>query len=159
LSLTLALTVGHHTAHNLETYHGIDFQHFSLSYFDQTVTKLIDQGREAECKALEEEFKADTPELKSAVGDHIESPTFARDVRIACKTKRLFGTPGGYIGVGDITLQNNDLIGVLFGGNVPFILRPMGNRYRLVGECYLHGIMHGEAIEEGKAKRQWFELR
>jgi hypothetical protein len=43
-----------------------------------------------------------------------------------------------------------DIICLIFGGQVPFVLRPINNgaeiRYRLVGECYLHGLMDGEGL-------------
>ncbi|PMD46842.1 hypothetical protein L207DRAFT_377597, partial [Hyaloscypha variabilis F] len=76
-------------------------------------------------------------------------------VQLTCLKNKLFSSKGGYVGVGDIKLENDDLVCVLFGAKMPFILRPIGKRYRLVGECYLHGIMLGEALEEGREKAQW----
>jgi hypothetical protein len=36
---------------------------------------------------------------------------------------------------------------VFVGATVPFVLRPVGlERYKLVGACYVHGIMDGETI-------------
>ena len=35
---------------------------------------------------------------------------------------------------------------VLFGGRVPYILRPTGEYHQLEGECYVHGFMNGEAF-------------
>ena len=42
----------------------------------------------------------------------------------------------------------------LLGANMPFVLRPVpddhrrkGPRWRLLGECYVHGIMDGELVE------------
>jgi hypothetical protein len=43
-----------------------------------------------------------------------------------------------------------------------FILRPVREHHRLVGECYVQGLMQGEAMEQWKAgelQDQWFELR
>jgi hypothetical protein len=64
----------------------------------------------------------------------------------------------GYIGIGDVMLESGDLVCILFGGNVPFILREVKGKYQFIGECYVHGIMWGEALREGKVRRQWFEL-
>jgi hypothetical protein len=40
----------------------------------------------------------------------------------------------------------------LSGGNVPFVLRPLPgpqpNTFELVGDCYVHGVMNGEAVTE-----------
>mgnify|MGYP003623022304 CR=1 FL=1 len=46
-------------------------------------------------------------------------------------------------------MQQGDIIFALMGANVPFVLREAENgRYRLVGECYIHGVMYGEVAEE-----------
>ena len=49
-----------------------------------------------------------------------------------------------------------DIICVIFGLPVPFVLRPLPNgRYQLVGECYLDGFTDGQAmpsVVEGRSK-------
>jgi hypothetical protein len=48
--------------------------------------------------------------------------------------------------------REGDLVCVLYGVGVPLVTRAMKERedrrqeYELVGECYIHGIMDGEAI-------------
>lgn len=51
-------------------------------------------------------------------------------------------------GLGPAALQEGDIIVVLLGGPVPYLLRPAAglHTYTLVGECYVHGIMNGEAL-------------
>jgi len=74
----------------------------------------------------------------------------------------LFRTAKGYVGLGPLVTRPNDIVCLLFGGNVPYILRPMGKYYKLVGECYVYGIMDGEAINEWRVKgekEEIFELR
>jgi hypothetical protein len=44
-------------------------------------------------------------------------------------------------------MQEGDIICVPFGGKVPFSLKPLGDQYLLVGECYVHGLMDGEAMD------------
>jgi hypothetical protein len=42
-----------------------------------------------------------------------------------------------------------DLIVVLFGGKIPYLLRPLeqgGDEYKLVGEAYMHGFMDGQVF-------------
>jgi len=67
-----------------------------------------------------------------------------------------FVTATGYIGLGPPNLVKGDEVWVLCGGNVPFVLRPQTAtrgmapseacpRYFL-GDAYVHGIMHGEAV-------------
>jgi hypothetical protein len=42
--------------------------------------------------------------------------------------------------------KRGDLVCILFGGEVPFILRPKGEHYERIGCCYVPGIMDGEAF-------------
>ncbi|KAH6638328.1 hypothetical protein C7974DRAFT_158905 [Boeremia exigua] len=63
--------------------------------------------------------------------------------------RRFFITTGGDLGLGPLAMQEGDLVVVLFGGTVPFVLRPLGDgqHFRLVGEAYVHAIMGGQAVE------------
>ncbi|KAI9866773.1 MAG: hypothetical protein M1813_000715 [Trichoglossum hirsutum] len=61
--------------------------------------------------------------------------------------QNIFVTSGGRLGKGPLSAKAGDSIWVIPGADVPFILREVtSGRYRLVGEAYVHGIMHGEAI-------------
>lgn len=57
--------------------------------------------------------------------------------------RRVFRTHNGLLGTGARSLKSGDEIWVIGGSKVPLIMRrlPNGN-YRLVGESYVHGIMH-----------------
>ncbi|KAI0460291.1 heterokaryon incompatibility protein-domain-containing protein [Xylaria acuta] len=58
-------------------------------------------------------------------------------------------TEHGRFGHVPLNTQPGDRICVLLGGEVPFIVRPMGRgTYTLVGECYIDGIMDGETFQE-----------
>lgn len=67
--------------------------------------------------------------------------TSALHGRILARTRR------GYYILGPSVLEAGDVVCILFGSKVPFCLRPIGKRYLMVGECYVHGLMKGEAIE------------
>lgn len=41
-----------------------------------------------------------------------------------------------------------DRIGLLKGGRYPIVLRATGPAWHVVGECYIHGIMHGELFQD-----------
>jgi len=59
--------------------------------------------------------------------------------------RRVFRTDKNYLGCGLATLDVGDHVWLLSGAKVPVILRPLKNgRYILVGEAYVHGLMHGE---------------
>jgi len=71
-------------------------------------------------------------------------------------------TKNGYIGAVPQDTQQGDLVCVLYGCSVPVVLRKrVGEEYRFVGECYLHGFMDAEAIamrEQGHLMEQNFVL-
>lgn len=67
--------------------------------------------------------------------------TSASEGRIFARTR------GGYYVLGPAAAEMGDVVCVLFGSKVPFCLRPIGKHYLLVGECYVHGLMKGEAMD------------
>lgn len=60
--------------------------------------------------------------------------------------KRFFITDNGFMGMGPEAMREGDITAVIFGGTVPFILRLYQNGWRVIGSCYIHGVMHGEFI-------------
>jgi hypothetical protein len=60
--------------------------------------------------------------------------------------RHFFITERGYIGLAAATVQKGDLVAVLLGSDVPFTLRAKDQAFELIGECYLYGIMDGEAV-------------
>ncbi|KAF9880376.1 heterokaryon incompatibility protein [Colletotrichum karsti] len=67
----------------------------------------------------------------------------------AVKNRRLGITTKGYLGLFPQHAEAGDNLYVLDGGHVPFVMRDAeGGKFRLVGECYVYGIMDGEAIRE-----------
>lgn len=70
-----------------------------------------------------------------------------------------------WIGLAPMTAKVNDLVCILYGCSVPVVLRRqrdlMGTEYfQLIGECYVHGMMDGEAVDAvDVSKEKEFELR
>jgi hypothetical protein len=58
-----------------------------------------------------------------------------------------------------VDLRAGDVVCVLLGGNMPFILRPGAEvgTYGYVGQAYVHGFMDGEALQQGKESK-WITL-
>jgi hypothetical protein len=70
---------------------------------------------------------------------------------VALRKMRLFRTQRNYVGKGAQSLKIGDGVWVFPGVEVPFILRnTSAGRYSFVGQAYVHGIMHGEAVGEWK---------
>lgn len=56
----------------------------------------------------------------------------------------------GYVGLVPKNALLGDNIFVPFGSEVPIIIRKSDERsgcFRLIGECYIHGMMNGEVLE------------
>ncbi|KAI1076156.1 HET-domain-containing protein [Whalleya microplaca] len=69
--------------------------------------------------------------------------------------RRMFRTDKGYIGVGSALAEAGDEIVVVKGAKVPLILRAKGSQWTLQGDCYLRGIMQGEAYRDDANHRIW----
>lgn len=64
--------------------------------------------------------------------------------------RSFFVTKRGYIGVGPDNTMLGDTVCTIFGSPVPFILRAVedSEKFRLIGESYVHGIMDGELFKK-----------
>lgn len=62
------------------------------------------------------------------------------------KGRDLFMTKKGYIGLAQPGFQKEDSVVVLFGCQTPVILRKDGPEYELIDDCFVHGLMDGEAV-------------
>jgi hypothetical protein len=61
--------------------------------------------------------------------------------------RSFFKSVEGYIGLAPRAAKPGDEICVLFGCQSPLLLRrTQETRYQVVGECYVYGLMHGEAF-------------
>ena len=69
-------------------------------------------------------------------------------------------TRKGYIGLVPGDAKVGDEVCILRGGAVPFVLRKDGSvkAWKLVGEGYIHGIMHGEALSFKHVQEQEFHI-
>ncbi|KAI1410259.1 hypothetical protein F5Y13DRAFT_168033 [Hypoxylon sp. FL1857] len=67
--------------------------------------------------------------------------------------RRMFYTNLGYIGVGPRILEEGDKIILVEGSRVPLVLRLQVNGWELIGDCYMHGIMQGEAFDITKCNQ------
>ncbi|KAH7310200.1 heterokaryon incompatibility protein-domain-containing protein [Rhexocercosporidium sp. MPI-PUGE-AT-0058] len=75
--------------------------------------------------------------------------------------RRLFKTAKGFLGVGADSLDVGDVIMLVSGADVPYILRPVAGKektYLLIGEAYIHGIMQGEAMKDLEDKFEMVKL-
>lgn len=64
------------------------------------------------------------------------------------RRRRFATTKKGYYALVPAETNPGNHIAILEGGNWPFVLRAQEQSWKLVGECYVHGIMNGEAFDE-----------
>ena len=83
--------------------------------------------------------------------------------------RRLFATRKGYLGLGPASIEVGDAVWIFPGAKVPFVLRPVASpqfentasepsRFKLVGEAYVHGIMHGEGSTDDECNIKLREI-
>jgi hypothetical protein len=99
-------------------------------------------------------------ERRHLEGDNIER---ARNFYLnICFSKGLFFADDYYMGVGPKAVEPGDVVCIIYGHEMPYVLRQTGAQYKYVGACYLTGVMNGEAIEKfkaGKLTEEWFQLQ
>ncbi|KAF1911821.1 heterokaryon incompatibility protein-domain-containing protein [Ampelomyces quisqualis] len=87
---------------------------------------------------------------------------YSRQAGAISGTRRIFRTFRGHIGLGPGCMQAGDVVTVLDGGKVPYVLRHLtGSKHAFMSECFVYAIRNGEAYdmrEEDGVKRQIFEL-
>jgi hypothetical protein len=73
--------------------------------------------------------------------------------------RRLFKTDTATYGLGPSCMRSDDVIVVLYGGKMPFALRPKGNNFIFLGEVYIDELMDGALVrrmEAGEAVEREF---
>lgn len=100
------------------------------------------------------------------------SPVIDAAIRSATIRRTFFITHEGHFGLGPAKMRPDDHLYILLGSRTPFILRKAGSRriprkpdrerlgyidqecYEVVGDCYAHGLMDGEAMHQWKQVAQ-----
>ncbi|KAJ4362875.1 hypothetical protein N0V83_009992 [Neocucurbitaria cava] len=75
-----------------------------------------------------------------------------------CIDRKFFISSKGFMGIGPNAMKKDDVILILFGGKVPYVLRPSEAGYRFIGECYILGLMNGEAVDWWKENGRTREM-
>ena len=68
-------------------------------------------------------------------------------------------TENGYMALVPEETQLGYRIALLTGGRLPLVLRPYEHHFALVGPCYVHGNMDGEAFPVSESELEWITLR
>ncbi|KAF2116790.1 hypothetical protein BDV96DRAFT_572868 [Lophiotrema nucula] len=90
----------------------------------------------------------------------IEANDYFRILRVRSDSWTVFLTAKGYFGHSWPIVQRGDKICLFSGCRFPMVIRPKGTAssqshsavYKLIGWCYIQGIMYGEALSENLAE-------
>jgi hypothetical protein len=122
----------------------------------------------AEQEWLDAHHHLGEPDPRKAAERMQEVALFYGAIGSACQGKCFAVTEKGYMVIAPPGTREGDMVCLIMGAEVPFILRPLlkdggevTNRascYALIGECYVHGMMDGEGLRQG-LEEQHFVIR
>ncbi|KAF2261551.1 hypothetical protein CC78DRAFT_546547 [Lojkania enalia] len=70
--------------------------------------------------------------------------------------RRFFKSESGRFGWTVDSVQDGDEVAIPFGGRYPLLIRSVGDgRHVIVGDCFLHGVMEGEALDENYREQEF----
>ncbi|KAI0470438.1 heterokaryon incompatibility protein-domain-containing protein [Xylariaceae sp. FL0804] len=85
------------------------------------------------------------------------SDRFKTDLTFRLRDSVAFVTDQGYVGCARVRVLPGDTVAIVLGCSTPMVLRPVlveRDKYEIIGECYVHGLMEGEALL-GPVRRPW----
>jgi len=98
-------------------------------------------------------------------------PSISTQVNAATFNRRFFVTENGHFGLAPATTQPGDLVCILLGGKMPYIIRKTIDAdapnniadmhcttNKFVGDAYVQGIMNGEAVQDLKSDDECLEF-
>jgi hypothetical protein len=82
----------------------------------------------------------------------VQDPVGLKNMARSIQGRRFAVTDQGYAGLVPTKTEVGDVICILRGFAVPFILRQQGLYFILIGDCYFHGMMQGEMLDTHRAE-------
>lgn len=137
-----------------------DFLPFLLGFFSAAPNEYL-------ARILPPQF-TNQEQLRKRKG-RLQNCSAVSNIYASCERARsgrqMFITSGGYIGLGPQSLKCGDGVAILSGGSTPFVLRESifsgqgttKSRWRIVGDCYVHGWMDGEMVTDENVE-EWSML-
>ncbi|KAH7176773.1 heterokaryon incompatibility protein-domain-containing protein [Dactylonectria macrodidyma] len=95
-------------------------------------------------------------EFAFTTGFYTTSPSWFFDAT-AGWGRNMAKTSNGFVALGPSTLRPGDVIFLVSGSKAPLTFRQYGDRWRVVGETYIHGIMSGQVFDSSKCEEMWVE--
>lgn len=123
------------------------------------LNRVLDPGLR---RQVERQFTQTSAQRKDIEREEPYLPGWFSALQRTVLRKRFFITEGGLFGMAPSNIEVGDVVSVLRGGHVPYLLRQKEDHYQLVEETYIHGYMDGQAVKDAErdgAKCRNFNLR
>jgi hypothetical protein len=131
-----------------------------LEAFWRTIIADAIDGTRAACETVHMfnvwSGRSEVPDGPGRIPEYFAEP-YVNAIFEACNYRRFCVSSRKYMLLAPEETGIGDLICILLGGQTPFVLRECEGYFSLVGACYVHGIMDGEAME--RAQGGEFEMR
>lgn len=123
-------------------------------FWRAVTTEVVWDGGSGTYRRLDSEDLDELQKWLSGVEEDVErffSPHgFPTILGATMNSRAMFLTAKGDLGVGPQDIRTGDEVWILFGGRVPFVLRPAPENpivdYHFIGDTYVGGIMWGESL-------------
>jgi hypothetical protein len=135
-------------------YHTLTYGYFLSDSSDANFFQEYDRQLE-DLKTLWEMRCTSSSLIGESELEKLENALWVHEVSKCLKiglNRMLVKTERGFLGLAHGSARPGDRIMLCKGSEVPLVLRKEGEIWTLVGECYVHGIMNGEAFEEEKCQ-------
>ncbi|KAL2070883.1 hypothetical protein VTL71DRAFT_13909 [Oculimacula yallundae] len=84
------------------------------------------------------------------------------ELHVSVRSKCFFILEDGRMGLGPNAAEPGDVVVIIFGHAIPYVLRPVDDMFLFLGPCYVNDIMQGQLMDDlksGKYKEEWLHLR
>ncbi|KAG4437810.1 hypothetical protein IFR05_006697 [Cadophora sp. M221] len=125
---------------------------FITTLFYGAISELNDFDRPLEYEKLRKVYENTV--VRGELDDNVDDWYSTRHLQAHLPGRALFWTNEGHIGLCPAPARVGDLIVIAYGCATPLVLRPTLERYIVGGECYVSGLMNGEALF-GPLPRGW----
>lgn len=90
-----------------------------------------------------------------------DAAAFASLVNNYCLNRKFIVTSDGHVGIGPADADAGDVVAILSGGQIPYIIREGVTGWAFIGESYFHSLNNGQKIEnegEGSSQEEVFQF-
>ncbi|KAL8801405.1 MAG: hypothetical protein Q9182_004469 [Xanthomendoza sp. 2 TL-2023] len=124
---------------------------------DEALPRAFDSWYQSQ-RELAGKDKAGIIATQSRKADFYDQIQAFEDLKaLSLQDRPIFGTTRKhFLGFGPKGLQHGDLVCIVKGARMPFLLRKDpndDNKWNLVGACFVHGLMYGEGLKLGEMEQ------